>query len=197
MDFTIITAENFKTNNWSGGKTTQLFIYPSTAEYQQLDFNFRLSTAKVENEKSVFTSLPGVSRKLMILDGEIIINHENHYTKHLSKFEMDAFEGDWKTTAVGKCTDFNLMTTGKTTGELAAVSVEKNQFTFYNINNAWQWLLIYVFCGKVNVFIDTISHALIKDNLLVINKLETLSLKIEGVENSELIFSKITHFETY
>jgi environmental stress-induced protein Ves len=71
----IMTIEHYKNsdliiNNWSGGITTQLAIYPKDANYKKQNFQFRISTATVEIEESVFTKLPGVSRKLMILNGE-------------------------------------------------------------------------------------------------------------------------------
>jgi len=57
MQSTILHSANFKTSNWSGGTTTQLFIYPPTAEYLQRNFIFRLSTASVKayGELSVLT----------------------------------------------------------------------------------------------------------------------------------------------
>ena len=81
MEFTIHTPKDFKNTNWSGGTTTQLYIYPPTADYAKRNFKFRLSTAKVEAEKSDFTSLPGISRQLMILDGDLTITHQKHYSK--------------------------------------------------------------------------------------------------------------------
>lgn len=191
MKFTILTPENFKTTNWSGGTTTQLFIYPPTADYTKRDFNFRLSTAKVEVEKSNFTSLPGFSRKIMILDGKLTINHENHYTKTLNKFDTDTFEGDWKTTAVGICTDFNLMTAGKTHGELSALVFKESEVKELLIEDRWRWLFIYVFSGKVYLDLDKENHVLIKGNLLVINRLQLSKLIFKGVEKCELIISKI------
>ncbi|MDF1551007.1 MAG: HutD family protein, partial [Bacteroidales bacterium] len=104
MEFTIYKPEDFKTSTWSGGTTTQLFIYPSSADYLKRNFDFRISTAKVTVAKSDFTSLPEISRKIMILEGEITIQHQNRYSKQLKKFDIDEFEGDWKTSAIGTCT---------------------------------------------------------------------------------------------
>jgi len=191
MDFTIFTSENFKTNKWSGGTTTELFIYPPTADYQNQDFNFRLSTAKVEAEKSEFTSLPGVSRKIIILDGEITINHEGHNLKKLGKFDIDSFEGSWKTFSEGICTDFNLMTIGETRGDLSVGIIDKNQSLDFQIGDLNIWLFIYIFSGKVNVVINNNNHTLNQHNLLIINKLTIEKLKFRAVEKSELIFSKV------
>ena len=53
---------------WIGGTTTQLAIFPATAEYTKFNFIFRMSTATVEIEESTFTFMPGVTRHLMILN---------------------------------------------------------------------------------------------------------------------------------
>ena len=129
----ILRSEEFTASTWVGGKTTQLFTHPQGANYAARDFDFRLSTATVELEKSDFTALPGFSRKLMILEGEIEINHENQHNKTLHKFDVDAFEGDWKTSSVGRCTDFNVMTSAKYTSSLKAISLHADEdFTIEN-----------------------------------------------------------------
>lgn len=192
MQFTIRTSKDFNTINWSGGTSTQLFIFPLTADYQLRNFDFRLSTAKVEVEESNFTSLPGVSRKIMILDGEISIKHEGHYTKQLKKFDVDEFEGDWKTSSVGKCIDFNLMTRGNTTGKLKAVSINKTQLIDYPLTCKWRWILIYVLSGKISFAPDANSIVLNQGDLLTIDQNETASMKIQGIENSEFIVAKVS-----
>lgn len=71
MKFKVLNKLNYKKTNWSGGDTTELYIYPEDSRYQKRDFLFRLSSATVNLEKSAFTKLDGVSRKLMLLSGEI------------------------------------------------------------------------------------------------------------------------------
>jgi len=105
MNFHLIKADSVQQKSWSGGTTTELFIYPPAANYAQRNFDFRLSTATVEMEKSEFTRLPGYARKLMVLAGETTLHHQHQHTKTLQKFAVDAFEGNWKTTAAGTCTD--------------------------------------------------------------------------------------------
>ncbi len=192
MEYKIIASENFKPTNWSGGTTTELFIFPSTTNYQQRNFLFRLSTATVETEKSDFTPLAGISRKLMVLAGQININHQDHHTKQLNKFEVDAFEGDWKTSSIGKCTDFNLMTIGKTTGELTAIFIEKEKQVNYNMNNNCDWFIVYIYSGKVSIDLNNKKTIINKGDLLVFNKPTIRNLEIKSTENSELVFSKIT-----
>ena|ERR1700752_3233265 len=108
---------------WSGGTTTQLAIYPKEAIYKNLDFIFRISTATIEVEESTFTSLPNVSRVIMVLDGELTIQHKNQYTKQLKKFDTDNFSGDWETTSIGKVTDFNVMTRGSAKANVLGFSL--------------------------------------------------------------------------
>ncbi|BAX80602.1 HutD/Ves family protein [Labilibaculum antarcticum] len=191
MNFEISKAADFKTINWSGGTSTQLFIYPPTSDYQRRDFDFRLSTATVEVEESDFTSLPEVSRKIMILDGAIEIIHENRYRKKLRKFDTDSFEGGWKTSSVGKCIDFNLMTRGTASGEILALSIEKNKATTISIDGKADYLILYVFSGEISLTTNQEIHQLQQGNLLVITQFDSLNLKLSGSKDSEVILSEI------
>ena len=192
MEYQIIASENFQPKRWSGGTTTELFIFPPTADYEKRNFQFRLSTAKVETEKSDFTSLPGISRKLMILFGKIAINHEGHYSRQLDKYDLDEFEGDWKTSSVGKCTDFNLMMTGKTSGELSAMAIKEKQHISYNIKENCDWLFMYLYSGKVSIEINHKTAILNKGDLLVVNNPPIINPEVLGIVNSDLVFSEIT-----
>src|SRR3989338_2528629 len=104
MNITLVTEQDYITSQWSGGSTTQLYISPANASYAECNFDFRISSAKIEVPESTFTVLPNVNRKLMVLEGEITLNHENpvntgpggQYKKTLQKYEVDTFNGDWK-----------------------------------------------------------------------------------------------------
>ena len=98
-----------ETTEWSGGQTTQLYIYPNSASYSERNFDFRISSAVVSQEQSEFTSLPGYRRHIMLLDGSMNLVHENHHSRTLERYEQDFFDGAWHTSSQGKCTDFNLM----------------------------------------------------------------------------------------
>lgn len=191
MSFTIIPAKDFNTTNWSGGTTTQLYIYPQTADYKERIFDFRLSTAKVDVEKSEFTSLLGVSRKIMILDGQIVISHKGRYNKKLKRLDIDEFEGDWQTSSIGTCTDFNLMTTGKTKGDLSALVLKEKQEYNYSIEEKYLFLFIYLYSGKISFDMDHENHVLNQGELLVLSKLTIEKLQISAHESSELIVSMI------
>lgn len=108
-DMKLFPFSQQQTNSWSGGTTTELFIFPATASYADRNFDFRISTATVESETSDFTELNGFSRYLMVLEGEMIIRHEERYEKQLHRFDFDEFEGSWKTQSAGKVRDFNII----------------------------------------------------------------------------------------
>ena len=192
MAYKIITSEYFQPAGWSGGTTTELFIFPLSADYQLRNFQFRLSTSTVETDKSDFTSLYGISRKLMVLAGKMTLRHEDHYSRRLNKFDVDEFEGDWKTSSTGKCTDFNLMTTGKITGKLTAIVIQKEQYVNLNIKENCDWFIIYIYTGKVRIDINNKITTINTGDLLILSKLTTRSFVIKGIENSELVFSEIS-----
>ena len=107
--FKIHRFKNTITTNWSGGKTTELLIYPEHSLFSDRNFDFRFSTASIDVENSDFTSLPNYHRILAILDGKLEISHEGKYTKMLQQFEIDKFHGSWKTSSKGKVRDFNVI----------------------------------------------------------------------------------------
>lgn len=122
----LIKKEEQKTSIWSGGTTTELFIYPKSAEYKKLDFGWRLSSAKVIDEESTFSHLPNIWRYIMTLDGNLKLIHENHHNIDLSPFEVDSFSGNWTTQSYGKVTDFNLMLANGYTGNIDTLYLKKD-----------------------------------------------------------------------
>ncbi|MBL6445643.1 HutD family protein [Fulvivirga sp. 29W222] len=141
MSIKVLNQSQFTTTSWAGGTTTELLIYPEDSTYKALNFDFRLSIATVNTEKSVFTPLPSVCRTLMVLDGNLELIHEGHHSTKLGKFEFDSFLGDWTTTSLGKAKNFNLMTTQGSEGKLArmklspgeCIKVARNSWYIYNL----------------------------------------------------------------
>jgi environmental stress-induced protein Ves len=187
MQFKIILSTKFETKIWSGGTSKELYIYPENAEYLKRNFQFRLSTAKVETEKSDFTKLEEISRKLMILDGKILLCYNDTNYVFLNKFDIAEFEGNWKTTSIGKCTDFNLMTSENTKGELKAIEIEKGKAAICEINEKSDFAFIYVYSGKILFKNNTI----ISGDLIVISENSTKNFEIKAIENSEIVFCEI------
>lgn len=191
MEVNLLTKPDYNTSHWSGGSTTQLYISPANASYAERNFDFRLSSAKVEVPESTFTVLPGVNRKLMVLEGEITLNHENQHSKTLQKFEVDTFNGDWKTTAIGTCTDFNIMTTGSQTSELSHIQLLANHYKKLIVEENYHTVCLYLHSGSIYVEINNKLYNLKKESLLVLSNINIFSFHLQAHQRSELIISKI------
>ncbi|MFT8361979.1 MAG: HutD family protein [Sporolactobacillus sp.] len=97
------------TSSWSGGETTEFFIYPESASYASRQFSFRFSSATVTQPRSTFSMLSGYYRYLIPLDQPITLHYQGHGSAHLAPLESAAFDGGWTTESVGACRDFNVM----------------------------------------------------------------------------------------
>ena len=99
-------------HSWSGGTTTELFIYPEGSSFAKRDFTLRISIATVETNTSVFTPFPNTNRTLLVLEGTQRLEHQGAHTAHLKALEQDTFSGNWTTHCTGTSRNFNVMTAG-------------------------------------------------------------------------------------
>jgi environmental stress-induced protein Ves len=192
MKFEITRKSELKPTLWSGGTTTQLAIFPRDASYIDRTFQFRLSTSEVSVEGSFFTNLPGVSRVLLVLDGELRLHHPGRYAKILKKFDTDSFMGDWQTRSSGKATDFNLMTTVSSRGHLEGISLKKGRSKLVELSENHDVAGIYSYKGEHNVQIA--GHAIelsAGDNLLLFTDNKTDTLRISSKISGELVLVEI------
>ena len=121
----LLHQADYKTAEWSGGATTELSIAPENSIYADRDFEWRLSSATVEVEESVFTSLPDYNRIIMTLQGGIRLTHNQGEWIELPEFTPHAFDGGDKTVSIGKVIDFNLMMRkGVCTGDVVPMCVK-------------------------------------------------------------------------
>lgn len=183
MNIEIYKAEDFKTNKWTGGSTTELYIHPSTATYAAGNFNFRISSATVDVEKSDFTILPGVSRQLMVLKGSIKLSHKNHHEIQLNKREIDRFEGNWETSAVGTCVDFNLMTKGNTEGKISSVCVSADKSLNFQLDATCEFIIFYLYEGNMQCHFGSEMRSLNQGELMVIRHLINDVFVMQSSEN--------------
>lgn len=109
MKIRIIEESDFSITDWSGGKTTEMFLYPEGSSYQEKNFLFRISSATVDAEESVFTRLDGIHRQIVLLNGSMVLQHEQGVPVTLYPYVPHSFEGSWKTVSRGRAQDFNLM----------------------------------------------------------------------------------------
>ena len=105
-----ISPEQFLTTVWSGGITEEILIYPPEAIYPNRDFIYRISTAIVESQESVFTPLPDFIRYLAPLNGplSLVVGLEKI---ELEPFAVLEFDGAEKVASCGRpgLRDLNLM----------------------------------------------------------------------------------------
>lgn len=179
---------------WSGGTTTQLYIFPEEAKYEKRNFLFRISTATVNLPSSVFTKLPNVLRTIMILDGEIKLEHDGKSTKILKKFSTDNFDGSIDTKGFGVCTDFNLMTTENYNGNIKSIVLHAAQnFKKIGFINE-KFIGYYLLNGEVELSVFNKKILLCQQDFVLLrskNKIEIIS--INANLHSEMVEVKITN----
>lgn len=183
MTIDILKAADFKTTKWAGGSTTELYIFPPEANYASRNFNFRISSATVEIEKSSFTVLPEISRHLMVLSGSIKVSHKNHHAIKLNKNDIDSFEGSWETSAVGTCVDFNLMTKGKTKGKISSISVSADKSLKFKLDSSCEFIVFYAYEGNLQCHFSSEKRSLNEGELLVIQHPIHEVVALQSLEN--------------
>lgn len=189
MNYKVLSEKDYKLTTWSGGDTNELYIYPENSEYKERNFLFRISSATVEQEKSTFTKLNGVSRKLMPLTGELRLSFRGKYEKKLDKFDIESFLGDWDTTSYGKVTDFNLMTKAGCTGELEHIKVLKKDYNLLDLeyeNQKMHKEFFYSLGGNVQIIIKDDVISLKNREMLMLNLQESdFSISVKILNNNE------------
>jgi len=191
MPYRIIRKSEQITTQWSGGTTTQLMIYPLGADYANRDFLFRISTAKVEAEESTFTQLPGIERKMMILEGKLEISHQNHHHKKLGKFDVDQFSGDWLTKGKGRVTDFNLMTRPNIQGDMKAKVLNPDEVCEIDLKKSTAFGL-YIYSGSVTFQVHQNHNTLSQNDFLFLEN-EEGEIMISAVQKTEIVLVQVQY----
>ncbi|MFT5601219.1 MAG: myo-inositol-1(or 4)-monophosphatase [Flavobacteriales bacterium] len=183
--YKIIRKSALNSIRWSGGISTELYIFPETSDYKKGDFDFRISTATVEIEESVFTPLPDLNRTLMVLSGEMKLIHQDQHNILLKPFEKDNFNGGWNTKSEGTCVDLNLMTKGNCEGDVRHLFIEKS--SEFNLSTNKQTVL-YPYKGEISISLENHELKINEGDVLIINEASTI--KVES-ESSDLIWIEI------
>lgn len=182
----LIKQENYKPTFWSGGMATELITYPLNSDYVSKNFLWRLGVAKIDILESTFSTLPNISRKFMVTEGQITLDHESKYIKLLNAFDQDSFMGDWKTKTYGSASVFNLMTKENYHGELIHLNIRpKKQVEFkYEtpLNKDLVAICFYVVNGSFKSIINNNAFKVNRNDLLLINC-------INSTFTSEFMFS--------
>ncbi|MBI9036435.1 MAG: HutD family protein [Bacteroidales bacterium] len=194
MQIQIIRKSELITSTWSGGTTTQIAIFPENASYADGNFIFRISSAVVDSAESNFTKLPGVSREIMILEGELKLEHKDQYSKILKKFDTDSFKGEWDTKSNGKVIDFNLMTTGNAFGAIEAIHLNENKKITKHLSARFNVMVLFIHKGDLEIINKENKQLLYQgDSILLFNEKSQEEISIHSNSNTEIIISEISY----
>jgi len=157
---------------------------PINSKYKNLEFDYRISTATVDLEKSNFTKLSGVNRHIMVLKGDVKLQHSNSEMFHLPKLHSYSFDGGIETKSVGKIIDFNLMLRNNIKGEIRGYEINASE---KSVEIRSKDFVIYSFDSKIEVCIDEIIYSLSKGELLFGSNLSS-KIIVQLKSSSKAIF---------
>ena len=162
-----ITLNAINESKWSGGTTSEYFIYPKGSSVQAQNFDFRISTACIEIEASTFTKFPNHDRFLLILEGQTEIIHRDKYSKKLKEFDLEYFSGNYDTSSssIGKVKDFNLIYNAKYS---ANVEVLKGELNFTRTIQQNQWMFIFNYNGDLEVQYSNEFYTIESNEMLIL-----------------------------
>lgn len=185
----VIRKQEQTTSNWSGGTTTQLAIYPETSEYNKRNFKWRLSSARVDLEESTFTSLPGIKRLIMTINGEMKLVHDGHHSAVLKPFQQDTFMGDWNTKSFGRVRDFNLMLSYGADGAIEAINlnneIKRFEYTYEKSEKIFE--AFYMAHGDAEIKAGTSSFNLSEGDFMLVELTGRdihFDVELKSLENS-------------
>ena len=188
MAYKIISHTDYQITNLNDVDTIQIFIYPEEANFSKQDFQLRISSAKMYQQITEFTSLPGFQRKLILLFGRTTLEHRAENTsrsKELLPYDSDCFSGDQQTVNYGISEDFNLIYRNDFTPE-PKLSILKHKQTISLSLQKNQFALIYSVEHLIEIDIqpenDYLADSIVlkeQDSLLITN--ETADFLIQDI----------------
>lgn len=187
----LIKSEDFVITEWSGGKTTQIYIYPEDANYKSIDFKYRISSATVELEKSQFTKLEGVYRFITPLDKKLKLTHDHKDYIELEPFQIYDFDGGLNTTSYGTARDFNLMLAKGAKGNLASIYIDEEYILeeeFYSNQHT-----IVTCHNDIDIEVNDKTYILKPMEALIIATMDktNMTIKITPTRPSNILISKV------
>jgi environmental stress-induced protein Ves len=180
MKCTITRKKDLVVSKWKSGSTTQLFLYPPTAEYTERNFQLRISSATVEKTPSTFTNLPGFRRLLMPLNAPLKLIFENHGETELNPLESVEFDGSWNTVSHGLCTDLGIMLAAGWRGKLTVVGNG-------DYKCAPGFMGLYSLDGGLRAIAADEEHTLMQGDFLLLELEAGINLRLNAPEKKAAI----------
>ncbi|MBC8535356.1 HutD/Ves family protein [Feifania hominis] len=169
MKTQLLHPADYRTTDWSGGSTTELFLYPPGADYAARNFLFRISSATVNESPSDFTLLPGFERYLMILGGELSLKFDALAPVKLAAFDSVSFPGGIRTVSAGTGRDFNLMVAEGHGGSLLAI--QPGETHALSGESSPDFVLLHAPLGAAELAIGGVHHTLGEGDSLLLSEL--------------------------
>jgi environmental stress-induced protein Ves len=173
----ILHLQSLTAKNWSGGTTTELFIYPEETNFQKGNYQLRVSLATVEKEATIFTPLPDTLRTLLVLEGSQLLQHQGKHTADLRPMEQDTFSGDWTTECVGTSVNFNVKTRGDKRAQVKVENLHAGTSFTFKLKGDLQ--AIYLTKGQISI-----DGKMVSTREIIISE---HSINVEVVENVQLV----------
>ncbi len=125
----LIKGENFIDSKWAGGVTSEIFIYPENAKVSEKNFDFRISTATCNLEKSNYTAYDGFLRYICPLDNTMNITTSDCKFS-LKPMEVMFFHGNDNTYSSGDVRDFNLIYREDLKAQMYSLNIKDLKYKF-------------------------------------------------------------------
>jgi environmental stress-induced protein Ves len=129
MNIRILDPATRSVTRWSGGTTTELFLYPADGSYAERRFSFRISSATVDLSESSFTRLEGVTRYLTPLSEGFYLKRNGRWS-YLARGDVLLFSGEDEILCRGSGRDLNLMLKGAR-GEMRVLPAGDHALTLH------------------------------------------------------------------
>lgn len=183
MKYTIKRKKDLTISYWSGGSTTEFFIYPKTSHYQDRNFEIRISSATVDVSPSNFTVLSGYHRLLMPINTSLTLVFDDKNKINIDQMKAVEFEGSLKTVSYGLCTDIGIMLSPKWIGKL--INAESGI-----IQCVCGFTCIYALNDNLKIIANKKNHILYTGDIIIFeSKIEEEIELIFNKENSAIIIS--------
>lgn len=184
----LIRRNSLVKESWSGGSTTEIYLYPPKQSYKSRNFLWRLSEAIIEDEKTIFTKLDGFHRITLVLEGQLKLQHQDYEPIKLNTLEQNHYKGHWLTVSEGKVTNLNIIYDPSLTATLETIVVHRPYFeyTLYKSNSHGITVqhLLYTLAPVDVIFGNGMRYSLNKGETILFNEfIDSTTLEFHSQTN--------------
>lgn len=191
MEIQISQQKQFVKTRWSGGTTTQLLLEPPDGNFPARDFKLRISCARVNGGSSDFTTLSGIHRKLLWLEGSLLLTRRKGYQLLLPGDHI-SFNGSERIQCKGSGADFNVMWKGKAKVAVQMLDLGKKDWVMLDHSKFHQKVFLYNHSGETEIRIGPKKFVLKAGMTLYIPSMDfEVEIFLHGLKKSRLVLAEI------